>query len=397
MKQLKTLVIGLAFFCVFALLGCSNAFSTKTGTVAFKLPEVETLRAALSVEESTDLGISFFYVGYYKDLPEEILSTRKQVNPGEQIIFNNIESGDYTFVCSAVSADGIQLYSGKEKVTVIDGETTPVKIILKTLFTPEFVNTDIGDTKKLDVPIIVGEEFTLPDYSAEWNTALKEFVCWIYNDGTSDQGIELQPGDKVKITNERYITFTAKFEAISKIGYFAYDDHSVSKVLNPNKTVIGIVIEENAGKATKIMSLEESNKGWSTANPQLMYSYTEENADDGSIIMQWFKNNNDNSVTDNLPALSYASGYNKGSLNWYIPAKNELINIYNNKDILNTSLELISATKLNDSSYWSSTIIGNKTVYAHNFYNGSNNSYDKYGTNSCYVRCVAKFSELFGM
>lgn len=171
MKQLKTLVIGLAFFCVFALLGCSNAFSTKTGTVAFKLPEVETLRAALSVEESTDLGISFFYVGYYKDLPEEILSTRKQVNPGEQIIFNNIESGDYTFVCSAVSADGIQLYSGKEKVTVIDGETTPVKIILKTLFTPEFVNTDIGDTKKLDVPIIVGEEFTLPDYSAEWNTA----------------------------------------------------------------------------------------------------------------------------------------------------------------------------------------------------------------------------------
>lgn len=48
--------------------------------------------------------------------------------------------------------------------------------------------------------------------------------------------------------------------------------------------------------------------------------------------------------------------------NWYIPAKNELMELYNNKEIINTSLSAIGESPLFESRYeryWSSTVSSN--------------------------------------
>ena len=92
--------------------------------------------------------------------------------------------------------------------------------------------------------------------------------------------------------------------------------------------------------------------------------------------------------TDKIAAKSNAAKWcrAKGSA-WYLPARDELYVVYNNKAKLNTTLSSIGGTQLGTGYYWSSTECDNYYAYRVNFSSGSTSSYDCKDY-SCTVRAV---------
>lgn len=73
---------------------------------------------------------------------------------------------------------------------------------------------------------------------------------------------------------------------------------------------------------------------------------------------------------------------------WYLPAKNELIAIYNNLDKINNSLTKVGATTLS-SWYWSSTEDSKFSAWSVNM--GDGFTYWQKKNVSTYVRAVSAF------
>ena len=73
---------------------------------------------------------------------------------------------------------------------------------------------------------------------------------------------------------------------------------------------------------------------------------------------------------------------------WYLPAKNELKAICNNKDKINNSLTKIGATTLTY-GYWSST--EEDEFCAWRVYMGSGDTFNNYKNYLIYVRAVSAF------
>ena len=184
-------------------------------------------------------------------------------------------------------------------------------------------------------------------------------------------------------------------ETTSLVGCIAYSDGSVSDTYDSTKTLIGIVIEDKDGVATKIVSLTEANSTeWSTENVVTdAISETDGKANLTAIqsIDGW---------EEKYPAFKWCDDYTDASDNseWYLPAKDELNQLYEVKNYVNATIDKIIngggiATKLKNSYlfYWSSSQgEAINSAWLQRFEDGV--QYDYYGKNITYsVRAVRAF------
>lgn len=121
------------------------------------------------------------------------------------------------------------------------------------------------------------------------------------------------------------------------------------------KEPAGVVFEvSTVGRYSKIIALEDLSAKWATGSllvnegqtPQLALNETDGRKNSAII------KNRANWETD-YPAFKTVSE-NMGDT-WYIPAREELKAIWNNKESINKQLEILSGQPLQDECYWSST------------------------------------------
>ena len=135
--------------------------------------------------------------------------------------------------------------------------------------------------------------------------------------------------------------------------------------------VLGIVWY-NAGSVVKIVSIDETSAKWGYYGS----STGARSATDGAA--------NTDKIVAGSPAAKWCR--EKGS-EWYLPAEDELKEIYNNKAVVNTTLSSIGGTSLaNSGDYWSSKEDGYD--YACYVYFGNGNVSRYYKDSSNEVRAV---------
>ena len=163
------------------------------------------------------------------------------------------------------------------------------------------------------------------------------------------------------------------------IGDIVYSDGSISENYDSAKTAVGIVIEATDGVATKIVSLEETTSTeWST-------EYFDTNATsktDGMANMTAIQSIED--WKSKYPAFRWCDDYtdDSGNSQWYLPAKDELNQLYKVKDYVNATIDKIiagdgTATKLGISFYWSSSQSYNSGAWFQRFSDGLQDDYAK--------------------
>ena len=192
---------------------------------------------------------------------------------------------------------------------------------------------------------------------------------------------------EVKKNTEEVLSLKSKKTA--EIGDIAYSDGSVSAEYDNTKTPVGIVIEVTNGTATKIVSLEETEALWST---EKVYTNAtiENNGMPNLLIIQKIDD-----WETKYPAFKWCDDYTDASGNsqWYLPAKDELNQLYTVKKYVNAAIDKITAgggiaTKLNG-EYWSSSQRSRKYACTQSFRGGRLCAYYKNITFS--VRAVRAF------
>ena len=132
---------------------------------------------------------------------------------------------------------------------------------------------------------------------------------------------------------------------------------------------------------TKIVSVEQgSYLTWSTE--KVTTGATD--GDNGANNMEIIKGIS--GWEDKYPAFKWCSDYGE---DWYLPARDELQEIYNNRTAINATLEANGYTPLGGTWYWSSTELNNYYAYKLLFSNGNSNGSSKYYTDD--VRAVLAF------
>ena len=143
------------------------------------------------------------------------------------------------------------------------------------------------------------------------------------------------------------------------IGDIAYSDGSVSHEYDNTKKPVGIVIEVKNNFATRIVSLTETSANWYGAK-------------------RWCNNYKDAS----------------GNSEWYLPAMDELEQLFSVKEAVNAAIEKITAgggtaTSLDNGWYWSSSQSILNDAWRQWFFDGGQITNSKYDTDS--VRAVRAF------
>ena len=160
------------------------------------------------------------------------------------------------------------------------------------------------------------------------------------------------------------------------IGDIVYSDGSISENYDGTKTPIGIVIEvSDKGVATKIVSLKQTSAEWGPENSSTeARSITDGKANMTAIqsIEGW---------ETKCPAFKWCDDYtdDSGNSEWYLPAKNELNQLYEVKDYVNATIDKIiegdgTATKLGTGIYWSSSLLPNNYAWNQGFSSGGQGS-----------------------
>jgi uncharacterized repeat protein (TIGR02543 family) len=172
------------------------------------------------------------------------------------------------------------------------------------------------------------------------------------------------------------ITLYAKW-IDATIGCIAYSDGTISADYDSAKTPVGIVIEATDGTATKIVSLTQTSAKWSTEDVDTNAT----SATDGVANMTAIQSISD--WEEKYPAFKWCDDYtDDGADNseWYLPAKDELDQLYTVKDYVNAAVEKITvdggtATKLGTGSYWSSSEGYYNHAWYQRFSDGNQGSY----------------------
>ena len=193
----------------------------------------------------------------------------------------------------------------------------------------------------------------------------------------------------VKGDQEAYVKVT---EA-EGIGCIAYSDGTISAEYDSAKTAVGVVIEATNGTATKIVSLTETTAKWSIEKVDT--NATSET--DGMANLRAIQSID--GWEEKYPAFKWCDDYadESGNSEWYLPAKDELNQLYNVKHYVNAAIKKIvagggNATVLDTGDndyYWSSSQYDNDIAWGQIFsygdlYNGTKNYTDS-------VRAVRAF------
>ena len=148
-----------------------------------------------------------------------------------------------------------------------------------------------------------------------------------------------------------------KTPVVVNIGDIAYSDGTVSENYDSTKKPVGIVFEVVDGYATKIVSLDQGySLKWSTR-----FDLTNATSlTDGKANLEVIKAIE--GWEDKYPVFKWCDEYTDASNNsqWYLPAKDELNQVYVAKEAINEAIEKITseggtATLLGEPPYWSSS------------------------------------------
>lgn len=312
-----------------------------------------------------------------------------------------MEVGEYEITCCALASDdGSNLYKGTQLATVESGVTSEVTIVLEKVYTITFKNSATDDIYFYEC--FINRPFKLPNVSNIFSNDDYTFEKFEYTglvNGTT-QTMNYQIGDEFTLQDSNYLTIKALYKRNpTQIGYIAYSDNTTSKNYVPGKTVIGIVIglsESNSAK--KIMSIQESeacvwNSNYADNSITGIRSQT-----DGSYSMKLFTENPEYQF--DLDALWNANNCAPTTQGWYIPASSELLTIYSNMSLLNSTIDKLAAggmaKKISKNRYWSCSLSGNDNKLVVIDMNESSSTAAKKSADfddECYVRCVANFNE----
>jgi len=153
----------------------------------------------------------------------------------------------------------------------------------------------------------------------------------------------------------------------------------------------------DGGRHGKIISLDQTETAWDS---RVIYDFDKCKWIEGTGTRTHTDSKNDGKPnTDKILARSDCQYFDafewcraKGE-DWYLSAKDELIQIYNNIDVLNSTLNKYNGCSIYDSVYWSSTesVDYEPEFCAWGIYmsNGSTYSYSKY--RNYYVRAISAF------
>lgn len=212
------------------------------------------------------------------------------------------------------------------------------------------------------------------DYIAECDLILEESMTYVWHLEIDNKG--RLTGDLVEIEKVKdNISNTTNVDYIYKIGdyYPIADDHL---------SAVGVVFSVNSnGEHGKIVSLNQAmGLKWGPTGPVVARSYI-----NGANNKKRITKSTDN-IT-NYEALNWC--LSKGEC-WYLPAINELIEIYKYKDILNRTLSpLLRSNNLEGGVYLSSTEKNNTEVMVLHFGNGRCSEEEK--NTEFKVRAVCEF------
>lgn len=111
--------------------------------------------------------------------------------------------------------------------------------------------------------------------------------------------------------------------APAALGDYFYEDGTYSAELDPEKQAIGLVVFVNPdGKGGKIISLDEIQSVW---GPDGVLAGTSDELD-GKVNMETIRGLE--SWEENYPAARWCDEKQEGDLEWYLPAKKELRQLY---------------------------------------------------------------------
>ena len=294
------------------------------------------------------------------------------------------QTGDYAVYGSLPVDDEYQYYTGVA-ATVTD---TTFELLL-----------DVSKLKKTEIKWFNSENAsgeTLTDSDTLDLTDYKPYVIALGTENADPDNYTMTVwGADVMTMTPSTTSFPTDLEyaapKVAVVGDIAYSDGSTSADYNSTKTPVGIVIEVTSGAATKIVSLTETSTYWST-------EYVDTNATsetNGMANMTAIQ-----SILDwesKYPAFKWCDDYidASGNSEWYLPATDELYQLYEVKDAVNTAIEKIiagdgMATSLGTSSwYWSSSQYSYDYAWDRSFSDGYVSTYDKDHTD--FVRAVRAF------
>lgn len=183
-------------------------------------------------------------------------------------------------------------------------------------------------------------------------------------------------------------------EPTPAVGNFYYDDGSFSSSYSSTKTCIGIIFwvnpEDNASPKGKIVSLDEAQLAWSTET----VAFTKDFVNASTVI------NAVKAITDwqsKYPAIAWCDQKGAG---WYLPSRDELVTLCNNKAVIQTSLTACGGSAIHDNpapeipggradEYWTSSAKSSDNAYLVRPNDASFNDMPR--TDELYVRAILAF------
>lgn len=184
----------------------------------------------------------------------------------------------------------------------------------------------------------------------------------------------------------------------AKVGDILYSDMTTNSDIVSGKTPIGIVFD---GIRRRAIALTEEQKVWATRNfliktiPYYVWGSDNEAAmedrdglENTPLIVNYCQ-----SQSASCPAAEYTYSYSTPGTSagdWYFPAMGEMNDIYNQKAVLNQSLNKINGQMLSEKNYFSSS----QGSYTQAWYKNLGNGYKDWGgrtSNSLSVRPAIKY------
>jgi hypothetical protein len=147
-------------------------------------------------------------------------------------------------------------------------------------------------------------------------------------------------------------------------GYVLYSDKSFSKILNPNKTPIGVIVDSCRRYAISLQ--EKTLLAWSSDeqcevendkfNNYVSAMEADEKGYDGKENTQKIMYASTRKCT--FPATQYCFRYTTDGTRvgqWYLPSAEQLYRVSTDNSVQNTLALIKKATTLSDAYYWTSS------------------------------------------
>lgn len=223
------------------------------------------------------------------------------------------------------------------------------------------------------------ETFTVTSNVSSWTTvSSNQNWCTVSKSGNTVT-VSATPNTSGSV-RQATITILDQTVTVIQDGYQVGDYYNVDGVE-------GVVFTMTGEGHGKIASMDETTAQWATANSTTGAT----NATDGLANMNIIKAMTNWETA--FPAFGWCGAKNIGSITgWYLPAREELNTLYNNRSVINITMQENGGTDV-DGNYWSSTERSNDSANSNagtSIDNGYS-YYDRKSTSSMKVRAIKAF------